>query len=77
MKTYEQYYSGLRNNIQHASVRHILTSTMSSLLANPARRAIQVEQAYFQRFWAEQDEASRNDIRMLVREGRLSFANGG
>jgi hypothetical protein len=58
-------------------VRHILDSTVASLLANPARKFVYVEQAFFQRWYAEQDAASAAVVAQLVAEGRLSFLNGG
>lgn len=117
-ETVDEYFAGLNNTIQHASVRwgaeialcvrsvtshlgrihtphqtapltpypriivapqvrHILDSTVASLLANPARKFVYVEQAFFQRWYAEQDAASAAVVAQLVAEGRLSFLNGG
>lgn len=45
----DQYYYGGRNNIQHAGVQYILDSVVASLAANPDRKFIYVEQAFFQR----------------------------
>lgn len=77
LKTVDEYYAGLNNSIQHASVRHILESTVESLLKDPARKFIYVEQAFFQRFFAERSDAEKAVVRELVAEGRLSFVNGG
>lgn len=77
LKTVDEYYSGLNNTIQHAGVHHILDSTMDSLAKNPDRRFIYVEQAFFQRWWAEKDEETRAAVRTYVAEGRLEFINGG
>jgi len=77
LKTVDEYYAGLNNTIQHASVRHILESTVESLLKDPSRRFIYVEQAFFQRFFNERTDAEKAVVRQLVAEGRLSFVNGG
>ncbi len=63
--------------LQHASVRHILGSTYDSLLKNPDRKFIYVEQAFFQRWFAELGTDEQAGVRTLVAEGRLSFINGG
>ena len=72
----DEYYAGLNNTIQHASVRHILESTVESLVRNPSRKFIYVEQAYFQRFFDERTDDEKAVVRELVAEGRLSFVNG-
>jgi alpha-mannosidase len=77
LKTVDEYYAGLNNSIQHASVRHILESTVDSLVKDPARKFIYVEQAFFMRFYAERTDEEAAVVRELVAEGRLSFVNGG
>jgi hypothetical protein len=77
LKTVDEYYAGLNNSIQHASVRHILESTVESLLKDPSRKFIFVEQAFFQRFFNERSDDEKAVVRQLVAEGRLSFVNGG
>ena len=65
----DQYY------IDH--VQHILTSVVAGLRRVPERKFVYVEQAYFQRWWAEQNDDIRAATRRLVHNGQLSFANGG
>lgn len=77
LKTVDEYYSGRNNSIQHAVVRSILTSVQQSLAQDPTRRFTYVEQAFFQRWWREQSEASRELTRSQVRNGQLNFVNGG
>jgi alpha-mannosidase len=50
---------------------------VQALARVPERKFVYVEQAYFARWWREQDEAVRGLTRELVRSGRLEFANGG
>ena len=77
LKTVDQYFSGANNTIQHAGVRNILRSVLLSLEAAPERTFTYVEQAFFQRWWAELDSATREATRRLVRQKRLEFTNGG
>ncbi|XP_069623348.1 lysosomal alpha-mannosidase [Ranitomeya imitator] len=77
LKTVDQYYYGGRNGIQHAGVQYILDSVVQQLLADPKRRFIYVESAFFWRWWREQKEAVKRDVVQLVQEGRLEFINGG
>src|SRR4051812_3117889 len=39
--------------------------------------AAQVEQAFFQMWWARQPESIRDQVRGLVKNGQLEFINGG
>ncbi|XP_053440988.1 lysosomal alpha-mannosidase isoform X2 [Nycticebus coucang] len=77
LKTVDQYYYGTKGNIQHASVQYILDSVISALLADPTRRFIYVEVAFFSRWWHQQTNSTQEVVRDLVRQGRLEFANGG
>ena len=42
---------GLNNSIQNAGVQYILDSVITSLAANPDRKFIYVEIAFFQRWF--------------------------
>ncbi|XP_012923865.1 lysosomal alpha-mannosidase isoform X7 [Heterocephalus glaber] len=77
LKTVDQYYYGIENDVQHAGVQYILDSVISALLAEPTRRFIYVEMAFFSRWWHEQTNATQEIVRNLVHQGRLEFANGG
>ncbi|XP_063997381.1 lysosomal alpha-mannosidase, partial [Pogoniulus pusillus] len=77
LKTVEQYYYGVRNAVQHAGVRYILSAVVAALRAEPSRRFVYSEVAFFARWWRQQDEATRGAVRRLVQEGRLEFVGGG
>ncbi|XP_076427922.1 lysosomal alpha-mannosidase isoform X5 [Peromyscus maniculatus bairdii] len=77
LKTVDQYYYGILNDIQHASVQNILDSVISSLREDPTRRFIYMEMAFFSRWWKQQTNAKRDIVQNLVRQGRLEFVNGG
>ena len=77
LKTVDQYYTGANASIQHAAVRHILTSVVDALLADPTKTFVYAEMAFFARWWREQTSARRTRVRTLVAERRLEFVNGG
>ncbi|KAJ4433198.1 hypothetical protein ANN_15455, partial [Periplaneta americana] len=76
LKTLDQYYYGSRNDIQNAGVQYIIDSVVDSLVANPDRRFIYVETAFFWKWWVEQDEDMQQTVKDLVNEGRLEFIGG-
>lgn len=77
LKTVDQYYWGANNSIQLAGVQYILDSVVESLAANPNRKFIYGEMAFFQRWWAQQDDDTRALVTRLVESGQLDFVNGG
>ncbi|XP_053145025.1 lysosomal alpha-mannosidase isoform X2 [Hemicordylus capensis] len=77
LKTVDQYFFGVRNDIQHAGVQYILDSVIPQLLADPSKRFIYVEVVFFAHWWGLQTEDMRSTVRQLVAEGRLEFVNGG
>ena len=77
LKTVEEYYQGTASEVQIASVRPILDTVIESLSKSPKRKFIYVEMAFFTRWWKDQDENKRAEVRKLVEERRLQFANGG
>ncbi|KAF5294472.1 hypothetical protein FQR65_LT01598 [Abscondita terminalis] len=77
LKTVDQYYYGSRSKIQLAGVQHIITSVVQALLANPQRKFIQVETAFFYQWWKEQSKERQDDVRRLINNGQLQIAGGG
>jgi alpha-mannosidase len=77
LKTVDEYYTGQNNSIQHAGVRYILDSVIRSLAEDPERKFVYAEQAFFQRWWAQQATEVQELTRRLVRAGQLQFINGG
>lgn len=77
LKTVDQYFYGQRNDFQHASVGNALDTIVQSLEVNPDRRFTFAEQAFFQRWWNEQNDERRNVTRQLVASGQLSFVLNG
>jgi hypothetical protein len=77
LKTVDQYHYGANNTIQFAGTQYILDSVVQALLKDPERRFTYVEMAFFHRWWMEQDNNTKADVKMLVNESRLQFVNGG
>jgi alpha-mannosidase len=77
LKTVEQYYFGLNNSIQHASVHDILDSVVAALLENPSRTFTYVEVKFFSMWWEEQNDAVKDTVLFLIANQQLNFANGG
>lgn len=59
------------NRIQKAAVDIIIDSAIDALLQDPARRFIYVETAFFSKWWNDQDDEMKDQVKMLVNEGRL------
>ncbi|XP_075643637.1 putative alpha-mannosidase At5g13980 [Castanea sativa] len=77
LKTVDQYYVGSNNSIQVACVQNVLDSLVPALLADPNRKFIYVEQAFFQRWWRNQGEIIQHVVKQLLSSGQLEFINGG
>ncbi|XP_059848318.1 lysosomal alpha-mannosidase [Hypanus sabinus] len=77
LKTVDQYFYGAKTYIQRAGVQYILDSVIPQLQADPSKRFIYVEIAFFSRWWKQQSEETKDLVKQLVNEGRLEFVNGG
>lgn len=77
LKTVDEYYYGANNSIQHAGVQYILDSVIPALDADPSKRFIYVEIAFFKRWWDQQDVSMKETVKKLVLQKRLEFINGG
>ena len=73
----DQYFYGQRNDFAHAGVGYSLDTIVQSLEVNPDRKFTFAEQAFFQRWWNEQNEERRNVTKALVANGQLSFVLNG
>lgn len=61
---------------QKAGVQYILDSVVQALLQDPSKRFIYVESAFFSKWWREQDDKLKDQVKQLVNEGRLEFIGG-
>jgi len=77
LKTVDQYFTGSNQGTQIAEVRYILDSVIQELLADPLKKFTYVEMKYFSMWWDLQTTEIKAQVRGLVTEGRLQFANAG
>jgi hypothetical protein len=54
-----------------------LTTVVEELVANPHRKFTYVEMKFFTMWYEEQPTKVREEVRQLIKEGRLEFVNGG
>ncbi len=57
--------------------QYIINTVIDELQANPARRFVYVEIAFFAKWWGYQTDARKEIVRKLVAQGQLEFLNGG
>ena len=60
-----------------ANVKNIIDTYVIELMADKKKRFTQVEMKFFSMWWERQNEDKKNDVRQLVKEGRLEFVNAG
>ena len=77
LKTVDELYLGDRNEIQISAVQYILDSVVESLAANPDRKFIYVEMAFFSRWWRRANDLQRYQVSAFLDSGQLEFINGG
>ncbi|XP_049857125.1 lysosomal alpha-mannosidase-like isoform X1 [Schistocerca gregaria] len=76
LKTVDQYYYGSRSMTQKAGVQYILDSVIQALARDPSKKFIYVETAFFWKWWKEQHDSVRHQVKRLVSSGRLEFTGG-
>jgi lysosomal alpha-mannosidase len=69
LRTVDDYYI--------SEVNKIITNYVKSLQVSPKRKFTQVEIYFFHRWWSEQNEDTKNEVKKLVNSGQLVFTNGG
>ncbi|KAK5639939.1 hypothetical protein RI129_010750 [Pyrocoelia pectoralis] len=78
-RTVDQYYFG-NNEKDHMGIRgveDIINSVVQSLNEDPNRRFIQVETAFFARWWETQTDEIKTMVKELVNNGQLEMVSGG
>ncbi|KAH8283707.1 hypothetical protein KR018_012604 [Drosophila ironensis] len=76
LKTVDQSYYGYKNDLHPAGVQYILDNVVTELIKDSKRRFIQVETAFFAKWWKVQSETMRQVVTKLVNEGRFEFTGG-
>jgi lysosomal alpha-mannosidase len=77
LKTVDQYFYGLRTDIQRAGVQYTLDTVVRALAENPERRFIVVETSLFWMWARRLDKAALAQVEKLVLNGQLEFISGG
>ena len=75
LKTVDEYFQGLRDDVHKANVRQIYDSVLDSLSED--RKFHVSEIAYFTRWWRRATEAQKTKFRALVASGAITFVGGG
>ncbi|XP_011309552.1 lysosomal alpha-mannosidase-like [Fopius arisanus] len=75
-KTIDQYFYGSRQEIQIANVQSIIDTVIQALRKDPERRFIYVETAYLWKWWNLQDAEVHDEVKTLIKEGRLEIIGG-
>ncbi|XP_008200174.3 lysosomal alpha-mannosidase [Tribolium castaneum] len=69
LKTVDKYY--------FQDVQNVIGSVIGALKQNPDRKFIQVETAFFKKWWDHQNDLVKRDVIKLVNNGQLEISNGG
>ncbi|XP_066143340.1 lysosomal alpha-mannosidase-like [Euwallacea fornicatus] len=77
LKTVDQYFFGLNKGTVNVAVENIITSVVDALWDHPDRRYIQVETAFFWKWWTHETDEMKNKFKTLVDNGQLEIINGG
>ena len=75
LNTFQEYFDGKGN--LNISVNNILDNMVYSLNEKLDRTFIYVEVAYFEKWYSNITEEKKQQVKDLVKEGRLEFINGG
>jgi lysosomal alpha-mannosidase len=67
-KTVDQYY--------FQDVQNVISSVIVALKLNPERRFVQVETAFFKKWWEQQKDSIKQDVINLVNNGQFEIING-
>jgi alpha-mannosidase len=77
LKTVDQYYTLQNVSLAPGGVQYTLDTVTEELSLDPNRKFLYIEQAFFQRWWREQDDATRQLWQQFVQNGQVEFGNGG
>ncbi|XP_968354.2 lysosomal alpha-mannosidase [Tribolium castaneum] len=68
LKTMDQYY--------FQDVQNVISTVIPALKQNPDRRFVQVETAFFKKWWEQQKDSTKQDVIKLVNNGQFEIING-
>ncbi|XP_060519654.1 lysosomal alpha-mannosidase-like [Cylas formicarius] len=76
LKTVDQYYYGSQDSIQVAGVQYIIDTVTEALRKDSDRRFIQVETAFFSKWYTKQSADTQAVVKQIVTDGQLEFVGG-
>lgn len=76
-KTVEEYFTGAKPDLAHASVKLILDSVTRELKRDPKRRFTFVEMKFFTMWYKSLDQEKKDEVKSLIKNGQLEIAQGG
>ena len=76
-KTLDEYYSGVNQAVQHASVNSILSSVVEELSDNPDRTFSFAEVKYLQMWYTRQDQKTKDKLKKQIKNGQFEVVSGG
>ncbi|KAJ8940812.1 hypothetical protein NQ314_010570 [Rhamnusium bicolor] len=77
LKTVEEYYYGRNDSIQNVGVQYIFESVLQALEQDSSRRFIQVETAFFWKWWNKQNAKKQTLFKSFVDNGQIEMVGGG
>lgn len=77
IKTYDEYYTGLKGQRDVANVKQIISEVVVELLRDPEMRFTYVEMKFFYMWYTRQTKKMQEDVKMLIKSGRLEITMGG
>jgi len=77
LKTVDQYFLGSDQGTQRAAVRYTIETVVKALKKDPKKKYIQVETAFFWRWWNDQTSETKEVVKKLVDRGQFEFIGGG
>jgi alpha-mannosidase len=77
LKTVDEYFYGYKNDIQLAGVQYTIEGVVTELLLDPRKTFVYVEMAFFYRWYKNQNQEKKDQVKGLVNSGQLEFITGG
>jgi hypothetical protein len=77
LKTVDEYFTGAHPEIQNACVKCTLDNVVAKLKENPDRKFVEVEMAFFWKWWNQASDDQKNLVKGYLKNGQLEFIGGG
>jgi len=77
VKTLDDYYYGTDQSNTWAAVYPIFPAILKELMDDPTKTFTYVEMKFMAMFWEEATDSQKDQVRQLIREGRLEILGAG